>query len=298
MAILVVGASGYIGSAVSAALRATGHDVTGYVRSEQSKTKVEARGEKAIVADLRDREAMLAAVAKSDGVIVAAQAVEADAGEAAATAVRAITDALRGTGKPFIYTGGSWEYGNTGATIADENTPHHPPAIVAWRSGVGQMVQRAAREGIRSIVIRPGMVYGNGGGLISMFIDWARQRGTAVYIGKGESRLPWLQIEDLALLYLLALEKAPGGSAYNAAEDRAYTRLETAPAIAQAAGVRETAEWPLQEARAALGPFADALALDQQVTSAKARNELGWKTRNANLLEDIAQGSYATSART
>jgi nucleoside-diphosphate-sugar epimerase len=298
MAILIVGATGYIGSSVSAALRKSGREVTGYVRSGDSKRKVEARGDRAVMGELRDREALLAAAADSEGVIIAAQAVEADAGEAAATAVRAVIDALRGSGKPFIYTAGSWCYGNTGDAAADENTPQHPPAIVAWRPGVARTVQESSSEGIRSIVFRPGMVYGNGGGLVSMFIDWARQRGTAVYIGSSGARLPWVHVDDLAQLYVLALEKAPGGSAYNAAEEHAYTRLETFPAIAQAAGVETSTEWPFEEARAALGPFADALALDQQISSAKARNELGWKTRNANLLEDIAQGSYATSART
>ena len=40
-----------------------------------------------------------------------------------------------------------------------------------------------------------------------------------------------------------------------------------------------TQSWPLDEARQKLGPFADALVLDQQASGKKAQRELGWKPR-------------------
>jgi len=42
-----------------------------------------------------------------------------------------------------------------------------------------------------------------------------------------------------------------------------------------------------------MGAFADALALDQQVSGEKARKELGWSPRAASVLDDLKTGSYA-----
>jgi hypothetical protein len=73
--------------------------------------------------------------------------------------------------------------------------------------------------------------------------------------------------------------------------------------MAQAAGEGVGASgavqpWPLEEARKTLGPFADALALDQRISSQKARAELGWQTRSTTIVEDLRSGSYAEHALT
>lgn len=53
-----------------------------------------------------------------------------------------------------------------------------------------------------------------------------------------------------------------------------------------------TESWPLEEARKTLGAYADALALDQQVSAERARTMLGWKPRASGILEDLRLGSY------
>ena len=66
-----------------------------------------------------------------------------------------------------------------------------------------------------------------------------------------------------------------------------------AEAAAAANGARAEA-WPLQAARATLGAYADALALDQQVSAERARRLLGWEPRRPDLLWELREGSYAT----
>ena len=46
--------------------------------------------------------------------------------------------------------------------------------------------------------------------------------------------------------------------------------------------------WPLDEAREKLGPYADALALDQKVRSTKAR-ELGWEPTQPGVVNSVAR---------
>jgi nucleoside-diphosphate-sugar epimerase len=208
-------------------------------------------------------------------------------------AVEAILAALEGTHKPFIYTSGCWVLGNTGDTIADEESPTDPPAIIAWRPALERRILAAAARGVRSVVIRPANVYGRGGGLPAMFINLARKTGTAPYIGTGENHCPMVQVDDLADAYARALAKAPAGSLLNAPGGPAFRSKEIAQAISQAAGLGgRTESWSLEAARQVLGPLADALALDLQFSGDKAKRVLGWTPRASSVIEDLVNGSY------
>jgi len=96
-----------------------------------------------------------------------------------------------------------------------------------------------------------------------------------------------IHVDDLARLYLLALAK-PAGALYHATDGSAFRVRE----IAAAANGRAVS-WPLEDARQTLGAYADALVLDQLVSSEKARSALGWKPREASIIEDLRSGSYA-----
>ena len=74
-------------------------------------------------------------------------------------------DAMQASSKPFVYTSGIWVLGDTGGHIADETTPLHPIAPVEWRPGVEQLVLQASQRGVRTVVIRPAVVDGRGGGI-------------------------------------------------------------------------------------------------------------------------------------
>ncbi|HEV2146314.1 MAG TPA: hypothetical protein VGR37_02765, partial [Longimicrobiaceae bacterium] len=50
--------------------------------------------------------------------------------------------------------------------------------------------------------------------------------------------------------------------------------------------------WPLEEARATLGAYADALALDLQVSAERARQLLGWAPHRPDVLTELREGSY------
>lgn len=104
-----------------------------------------------------------------------------------------------------------------------------------------------------------------------------------------------VHVDDLADLYVRALE-APAGSLYQAADGPSYRARDVALAACLAAGVEPSVErWPQDEAGAELGEFADALALSQRLSGAKAREELGWKPAGPTLLEELVAGSYAAS---
>jgi nucleoside-diphosphate-sugar epimerase len=294
MEVYLTGATGYIGSAVAEALQKAGHRVTGLARTPEKAKQLEALGVRPVLGDLLKPETVVAPARAADGVIHTANTNDANASKADAEVVRAILKALEGSLKPFVYTSGVWVLGSTGDKIATEETPANPTPLVAHRAGIEQEVLRAKDRGVRSVVIRPALVYGRGGSLPAMLTKSARDTGAARYVGDGQNRWCFVDLEDLAQLYVLALEKAPAGSLYNASHGPSCRVAEVAEAASIGAGAKgKTQAWPLVEARKTLGPFADALALDQQVSGEKARKELGWSPRGKSPLDDLKTGSYA-----
>jgi nucleoside-diphosphate-sugar epimerase len=147
--------------------------------------------------------------------------------------------AIGRSGKPFVYTSGVWVHGNTGGKVAGESSPLNPPAIVAWRPAVERLVLDAAGKNVRTAVIRPAMVYGRGGGVLAGFVQSSRQTGRVRIVGDGENRWTFVHVDDLADLYVRALERSPAGEVYLAASGPAL-RVGEVAAAAGAGGEVQT----------------------------------------------------------
>jgi len=299
MKVFLTGATGYIGGAIADALLHSGeHMVLGLARSDKAAMLLQKQSITPLRGDLKDAASMARGVQQADGVIHAATTNGSDMAEVDIAAVDAILAALEGTNKPFIYTSGCWVLGNTGDTIAGEEAPTNPPMIVAWRPALEKRILAAAERNVRSVVIRPAVVYGRAGGIPAMLISLARKLGVAHYIGTGENHAPMVHVEDLADAYVRALVKAPAGSLFNVPGSVKVRSKEVAQAISQAAGLGgRTESWSLEAARQFLGPLADALALDLQFSGAKAQRVLGWAPHGPSVLDDLVHGSYHTEIR-
>jgi nucleoside-diphosphate-sugar epimerase len=292
--VLVIGATGYLGGAAARALRARGHNVTAVGRSDRARARLADDGFAAIWGDVAAPEQLAQAAPAFDAVLYAVQLNAPDAGPIEAAALRAMINAL-GERHVFLYTSGVWYYGATGERVADETTPANPPPTVTWRPRLENIVLGGSERGIRPIVVRPGDVYGHAGGLPSLFVSSARESGAAKTFGDGANRWPVVHVDDLADLYVRTLEKAEGG-VFNGTDDTSYTQREIARAASLGAGRGgATAAWPLDEAAAAMGEWVRNLALDQRVSSARARSRLGWMPRAATIVDELEGGSYVTA---
>ena len=292
MNIFLTGATGYIGNAVADALMQAGHSVTGLARSDEAAANLHLKGITPHHGDLKSPHTLAAAASALDGVIHTGTTNDGNLDQAA---VRAMLDALKFSGKPFLYTSGVWVLGNTGDRAADESAPLKPIGLVAWRPAVERLVLDSAHQGVRAIVIRPALVYGRGGGIPADLVRSAQENGAARYVGTGENRWPVIDVDDLAELYLLAFEKAAAGTLLHAADTSTHRVSEIAAAASAGAGRNgHTEPWPLDDARKTLGAYADALVLDQRVCSDKATSLLGWRPRAAGILHDLRRGSYAS----
>jgi nucleoside-diphosphate-sugar epimerase len=295
MRIFLTGASGYIGTAVAERLRAAGHQVTALARSDASAAKLESAGVQPVRGDFSDPKSVGSAAGSADGVISMATTYDPSID---GPAVDAILDALAGSNKPFVYTSGIWSHGDTGSKVVDETWPPNPAELVRWRQKVEDRVLEGAKRGIRSVVIRPAIVYGRGGGIPAGFVESARKEGAARYVGTGKNLWPLVHVDDLADLYLLALENAPPGTLLLGVSGPSQRVSEIAAAASRGAGAGgRTVATPLEEARKKLGAYADALVLDQQASGRRAQELLGWKPRRPDVLEDIERGSYASQGK-
>jgi nucleoside-diphosphate-sugar epimerase len=295
MRVFLTGATGYIGSAVAERLRTAGHEVSALARNDAAAAKLNATGIHAVRGDFTDPASLTPAARAADGTISLATTYDPGID---GPAIDALLDALAGSNKPLIYTSGIWSHGDTGGQVVDETSPPNPAQLVSWRQGVEDRVLQAAARRVRTVVIRPAIVYGRGGGIPAGFVESAQKEGAARYVGGGENRWPFVHVDDLADLYLLALEKAPPGTLLLGVSGPAYRVRDVAAAASRGAGAGgKTVGWPLEEARAKLGPYADALVLDQQASGKRAEELLGWRPRRPSVLEDIEHGSYAMAER-
>ncbi|WP_406346837.1 NAD-dependent epimerase/dehydratase family protein [Streptomyces sp. NBC_00648] len=287
MKVLVLGSTGYIGSAVVRRLAAEGHQVVHFMK-DASRPPTEAA---MVVGDLTDPASLRAAVTDDiDAVVNLATPTGDEAVDTAA--VDALTERLRGSGRAFVYTSGVWVLGATGDAAVDEDAPTNAIAIVGYRPRIEQRVLATGGEDVRAVVVRPGIVYGRGGGIPGLMTGWAREHGTGRYVGSAATRWPMVHVDDLADLFVLAVTKASSGSVLHGVAHEAVPVAALAAAADVAAGGTGRAEpWPLEEAAEAVGgPFAEALGLNQVVSGQRAVTELGWRPSRPSVLTELAGG--------
>ena len=285
MRVFITGGSGYVGQAVVQALVAEGHDVEALVREGADASVVSDIGAEPRRGHLGELDLLSAAGGRADAVIHLAPS-DPDTDLAASTALQE----RLGDG-PFVFTGGAWVYGDTDGVV-DEDAPLAPPPIVAWRVANTRAIMSAADQGGRPVLIMPGAVYGDNAGLITAaMIEPARSQGYASYVADGRNHMALVHRSDLARLYVLALG-APAGSRYLGVGESDVTMRHAAEAASRAAGAGgATRSLSLDEAQQVWGPLADALALDQQFTARHAREDLGWVSREAGILEYLADSA-------
>jgi len=291
MRVFVTGASGGIGSAVTAELIAAGHQVIGLARSDASALRITDAGGTPLRGDFSDPAVLRAGAEQADGVINLAFSndfANLEQGIAdEAQAVRVIGEVLAGTGKPFVHAGGTPVVPGRPSTEADPNNTEGP---VGGRGHNANAVIALADRGVRSSVVRlPRSVHlrGSAYGFCSVLIGVARQSGVSAYVGDGSQRWPAVNRLDAARLFRLALEDAEPGTVLHAVADEGDTMLSLAQAIGTALDV-PVAAVPAEQ----FGVLGQVFAYDQPSSSAITRERFGWQPEHPSLLEDLAAGNY------
>jgi nucleoside-diphosphate-sugar epimerase len=297
MKIFCTGASGYIGGSVAAHLIASGHQVTGLVRSPDKADAVRERGIEPVMGTLDDA-AVLSQAAKAADVVVNAASADHKG------AVVALLDALAGSGKPFIHTSGSsiigtQSRGERSDDIFDEDTPFTPSPARAARVELNHFILGHRDKGCRPVIICPSLIYGIGHGAgrdsvqVPFLIRLAKKRGNATHAGPGENIWSNVHIDDLVPLYALAIDKAPAGAFYFA-ENGEDSMRELCVSINRMLGYSgPPSAMTMQEAAAEWGEGTaeNTMASNSRIRAKRAR-QLGWQPKARGLIEEIEQGCY------
>lgn len=275
MRIFLTGGTGYIGSSVLDALVRAGHDVTALVRTAERAAQVEGRSARSVIGNLADPDTYRRAASGHDGYVhtafeSSARGVEVDR-QAIETLLEVAADSGRGF---FIYTSSTWVLGQTRDPLAEE-APVNPIPLVAWRPAHEQRVLGAATGALRTMVVRPAVVYGGARGILGdMFRD--ASNGLMRVIGPGDNHWPLVYDRDLGDLYARLAARPDTAGIYHANDEADERVIDFIEAIAQHMPTKpELRHVPLAEARTKMGRYAEALALDQRVRSPRAR-ALGW----------------------
>jgi nucleoside-diphosphate-sugar epimerase len=299
MRVFVTGASGHIAAAVIPELLNNGHQVVGLARSDASAKAVAAMGAEVRRGDLDDLEGLAAVAGEADGVIHLAFKHEAmrtgdfmGAVDCDMAAHQAIGEALVGTDKPFVSTGGTLILamaGITGRPGTEDDQPEGGP-----RADAANYTVALGQQGVRSSVVRLApMVHSDldHHGFTHALIGFARESGAAAYTGDGSNLWPAANTYDIGVLYRLALEKALAGSTLHGVGDTGIPRKLIAQLIAGKLGI-ETKSITAEEAPQYLGFLAAFAGLDNPTSNDRTRELLGWEPTHPGWVEDVETGHY------
>lgn len=294
--ILLFGANGFVGSHVARALIEAGHEVTALARDERSAAGIRALGAAPVEGQIEDGALMARLAREHDGVVFAARVEFARESEL----LDPMLQALRDSGKPFLMTSGTsclsidTPQGEWNQESFAEDDSFDSQLWTRVRTDSEALVRASAHSGVRGIVIRPPMIWGNGGG--NGQVPWVFQAvpkaGAACYLGLGLNLYTNVHVEDLAQVYVLALDRGRPGALYHAVAGEVCWRT-IAEAVAQVMGC-DPRSISYDEMCALWGKL-DApyrFAVSSRSRAVATRRDLGWAPRHLDLIDDILNGSY------
>ena len=236
--ILISGGSGLIGQKITQLLELKGYSVAWLSRSQQK--------QKSFLWDVENQNIDPEAVEWADAIIHLAGAGVAEKRwtderkklilDSRVRSTRLLYNAIENaTAKPnaFISASAVGYYGfDTGASLMDETqesgSDFLAKVVVAWENEVKRMEELH----LRTVMLRIGIVLDAEGGALGEMM----KPPIAAPLGKGDQWMSWIAIEDLARMFVFALEKTTLQGVFNAVGPNPATNQQLTQAAAKAKG--------------------------------------------------------------
>ncbi len=265
MKVLVLGASGFIGRHLSAALRERGDQV-----EEGSLRDPAAAAETAQACDAIVNLAGETLAQRWNSAVK--QLIESSRTELPRRFLDALAQRER---RPATYVTSSamGYYGTSQSATFDESSPAGSDFLARVCQGWEAQALRAADLGMRVALIRSGFVLGaDGGGLAKMLPPF--RLGLGGVVGNGRQWVSWIHVRDAVGIYLLALDRGTGP--INATAPNPVTNAEFTRTLGAAIGRPTVAPMPTFALRILLGEGADILVRGQRVVPRRVTQEFGF----------------------
>ncbi len=214
MMVLVTGAGGFVGNALTEHLISRGYSVRAMVRRPEYVERVTRLGAEAVVADLNDIESLTKAISGVEQIFHIA-ALFRQAGLPSSEYYKVNVDGLKNVldiaikenVKKVIHCSTVGVMGDVENPPADESTPYSPGDHYQISKMEGEKLFLSyVNEGkIKGSVIRPAMIYGpNDTRTLKLFKGIAEKK--FFYVGEGNALVHFIDVRDLAASFRLAAE--------------------------------------------------------------------------------------------
>lgn len=294
MKVFVTGASGFVGSAVVKELIATGHQVTGLARSEESAKSISEAGAEVLMGDLENLDILQKGAREADGVIHTAFIHDFSDYQSNALkdqkAIEAMGEVLKGTDKPIVVTGGTLGLPLIDGKITEESKAPAESIRFSEKAFVG-----LTESGVNASIVRLSpSVYGNSelgfkGGFGLMLAELAKANGGAAYIEEGSNVWPAVHRLDAAKVFRLALEKGEKGARYNAVNnDKQLSMKEFAEYIGEKLNI-PVQSFSKEEAPQYFTWMTYFVQESCPATSLQTQEKLDWKPSEKSFIEELDQ---------
>jgi uncharacterized protein (TIGR01777 family) len=291
MRIAVTGATGFIGKRVVERLLARGDDVVAITR-ELDRARPLLPSSVALVAweELEQGLGEVDAAINLAGDPVVGRWTEAKKARVKGSRVdgtKRLVAALHKTrARVLVSASAVGYYGPHGDEELDEDSP----AGSDFLAGVCQAWETEARAfagaARRTVCVRTGVVLGKGGGALAQMVTPFKMFAGGP-VGSGKQWTSWIHLDDLASLYLFALDDARAQGTFNGTAPNPTTMKELAKALGRALHRPSWLPVPAAAVRTMFGEGAT-VVLDGQRVLPKRPLALGFQFRFANLDEAMA----------
>ncbi|HXW46839.1 MAG TPA: NAD(P)-dependent oxidoreductase [Streptosporangiaceae bacterium] len=290
MRVLVVGASGAIGTRLVPQLVDQGHEVTGSSRTPAKASLLHSLGADPITLDVLDASAVRAVVAaaRPEAIIYQSTALAGARFGRSLDRTFGATNRLRtegtdnllaaaseaGVGKFVAQSFAPYRYAHEGGAVKTEDDPLVTVPPVSARqtfAAMSHLDEAVTRAG--GIALRYGGFYGDPDG----FAKLARKRQYPV-IGDGAGVMSLIHLHDAAAATVLALDHE-GPAIYNITDDEPAAMRDWVPVLAAAVGAKPPRHIPEWLARLVMGEGLTMMTQCRGASNAKAKKELGWTLR-------------------
>jgi nucleoside-diphosphate-sugar epimerase len=294
MRIVVIGATGHIGTWLVPRLVRAGHDVMAVSRGARAPYHASDEWQSARHVML-DREKLEGEARFGESIAELSPEVVIDLISFDVPSTEQIVDALRNTVSHFIHCGTLWVHGNPHTRPYDETSPREPFGDYGIRkAAIEQYLLGQAAEGFPATLLHPGHITGPGwnpinpaGNLDMSVFEKLRDGGVVTLPDDGSATLQHVHADDVAQAFELAVERPSQaiGESFHVAARLPVSMRDYAEEAARWFGQRARLEYmPWEEWRSTVSERDAALTNDHMQHSPfasieKARRLLGFEPR-------------------
>ncbi|VFA95024.1 Epimerase family protein SA0724 [Nocardia farcinica] len=287
MKVVIAGSSGLIGTALVAALRRDGHEVTRLVRRpvaardefrwDPARAELDPRA-------LRGADAVVNLCGASLGRRRWTGSFKQELRDSRITPTDVLSAEVAAAGVPVLVNASGVHYygGATGDRVVDENSPAGTGFLATLCRDWEAATERARAAGARTVLLRSAVVLSRHGGMLGMLTP-LYNLGLGGRLGSGRQYLPWISLDDEigAIVFTLTHDALRGP--VNLAGPAPVTNAEFSRALARALHRPSALMVPAFALRAVVGEFADEAILRGPRAIPAALEEAGYSFRHPTI---------------